>query len=71
MIKIEKRTVIGPFLYFLLFMPAYSGYRLLCSNTIKKYQYDWTFPHQTSSHTGILSSQKFCHTWNILRDNYF
>lgn len=71
MIKIEKRTVIGPFLYFLLFMPAYSGYRLLCSRTIEKYQYGCTFSRKKYSHTGILSSQKFCHTWNILRDNYF
>ena len=43
----------------------------ICSRTIEKYQYGCTFYEKKYSHTGILSSQKFCHTWNVLRDNYF
>lgn len=42
-----------------------------CSSTIEKYQYGCTFSHIKYSHTGILSSQKFCHSWNVLCDNYF
>lgn len=43
----------------------------ICSSTIKKYQYGCTFYEKKYSHTGILSSQKFCHSWNVLCDNYF
>lgn len=43
----------------------------VCSRTIEKYQYGCTFYEKKYSHTGILSSQKFCHSWNVLRDNYF
>lgn len=44
---------------------------LICSRTIEKYQYGCTFSPKKYSHTGILSSQKFCRSWNVLRDNYF
>lgn len=44
---------------------------LVCSRTIEKYQYGCTFYEIKYSHTGILSSQKFCHSWNVLCDNYF
>ncbi len=43
----------------------------ICSRTIEKYQYGCTFSHKKYSHTGILSAQKFCHSWNVLCDNYF
>ena len=43
----------------------------VCSHTIEKYQYGCTFSHKKYSHTGILSAQEFCHSWNVLCDNYF
>ena len=43
----------------------------ICSRTIEKYQYGCTFYEKKYSHTGIPSLQKFCHSWNVLCDNYF
>lgn len=37
----------------------------------QKYQYGCTFDTKKCSHTGILSLQKFCRSWNVLCDNYF